>query len=450
MELSKEIVRSRELLDFIENSPSVFHVVENLSKIYDEAGFVRLDERDEWNLSCGQAYYVTRNDSSILAFSIPEDINGAKLMVAATHSDSPTFRIKMNPSMNIEKYVKLNVEKYGGMIMSSWMDRPLSIAGRVVVECSGEEDVEISEHTRKIGRNARLETKLVNIDEDLCMIPNVAIHMNRNMNDGSAYNAQTDMAPLIGLTDGERGFEDLLSEYADVMPEQILAYDLFLYVRERGRILGANHEFIMSPKLDDLQCAYFSSLAMAEVRSDQNINICVAFDNEEVGSGTKQGADSTFLEDVIVRIGESLAFSKERMQQLIAEGFLISADNAHAVHPNHPEKADPTNRPYINGGVVIKSHGGQKYTTDAVSAAKLKLLCKDGQIPVQTFANRSDQAGGSTLGNISTAHVSISSVDIGMPMLAMHSAMETAGTFDNEYVARLFESFFRNGVSEIV
>ena len=431
----KEYVKtSKEMLEFIENSPSCFHAIENIKNRLSDAGFEELAEKNPWEIVPGGKYYVTRNDSSLIAIQIPEggkvqeDING--FHIVASHSDSPTFKVKESPEMMVEEhYVKLNTEKYGGMILSTWMDRALSVAGRIAVK-QGKEIV----------------TGLVNVDKDLLVIPNVAIHMNREMNKGVEYNPQVDMLPLFADYEGEKSKGVLLKKIAkaaDVKAEDILGHDLFLYPREKGRVIGANGEFVMSPRLDDLQCAFASMKAFMESTPKNYINVCAVFDNEEVGSGTKQGADSTFLEDTLLRVSEGLEADRSTFLQWIADSFLISADNAHAVHPNHTEKADPTNRPYLNGGIVIKYHGGQKYTTDAVSAARMKSLCKEAGVPCQTYANRSDVLGGSTLGNISTAHVSVSSVDIGLPQLAMHSAVETAGVKDTEYAVKAFKMFWQ-------
>lgn len=419
---------AREVLDFIEKSPSCFHAVANVKEMLQEQGFTEVKEAQKWELVPGEGYYVTRNDSALIAFRLPEKPARGFHMTAA-HSDSPTFKIKELPEMTVEEhYVKLNTEKYGGMILSTWLDRALSVAGRVVV---------------REGRE--LVTKLVNVDKDLLVIPNVAIHMNREMNQGVAYNPQCDMLPLFAdCSEGKKknAFMKRIAKAAGVKAEDILSHDLFLYPREKGRVLGENGEFLLSPRLDDLQCVFAESRAFCESRPEEYINVCAVFDNEEVGSGTKQGADSTFLEDTLYRIAEGLGLEKGDYLRMIAESFLISADNAHAVHPNHPEKADPTNRPYLNGGIVIKFHGSQKYATDAVSAAKLKGLCEEAHVPYQTYANRSDIAGGSTLGNISTAHVSVSSVDIGLPQLAMHSAVETAGAKDTFYAVEMMKKFF--------
>lgn len=426
--MNEYVKTSKAMLEFIEKSPSCFHAIKNVKEILENNGYQELAESSSWEISVGGKYYVTRNDSSLIAFQIPQQSKG--FHIVASHSDSPTFKVKEAPEMTVEeKYVKLNTEKYGGMILSTWLDRPLSIAGRIAV---------------KDGKS--IVTKLVNIDKDLLVIPNVAIHMNREMNKGVEYNPQVDMLPLFAGCE-EGGSKGMLlrqiAEAADVKAEDILAHDLFLYPREKGRVIGANGEYVMSARLDDLQSVFASVQAFVESSPQNYINVCAVFDNEEVGSGTKQGADSTFLEDVLLRISEGLGVDRSVLLQWIAGSFLISADNAHAVHPNHPEKADPTNRPYLNGGIVIKYHGGQKYTTDAVSAAKMKSLCMEAGVPCQTYANRSDILGGSTLGNISTAHVSVASVDIGLPQLAMHSAMETAGVRDTEYAVKALKVFWQ-------
>lgn len=420
--------QTKELLQFIEKSPTAFHAVENLKEMAEKAGYEVLPEADEWQLTAGGKYIVTRNGSSIAAFSIPKEFSQKKqdvrgFHIVAAHSDSPTYKIKEKPEIKVEgQYVKLNTERYGGMIQNTWLDRPLSAAGRIILK-----------------ENGKIVSRLVNVDKDLLVIPNVAIHMNR---EGTDYNAQTDMLPLYAQAEGKLGFLDTVAKAAGVKALEILAYDLFLYVRDKGRVIGGNGEYILSPRLDDLQCAFSAMKAMTSVEPVSYINVCVVFDNEEVGSSTRQGANSTFLSDLLSRIQEAFGKKDSWLRQKVSESLLISADNAHAVHPNHPEKADPTNRPYLNGGIVIKFHGSQRYTTDAFTAAEMKELCREADVPVQTYTNRSDIAGGSTLGNISTAHVSLPSVDIGLPQLAMHSAVETAGSKDTEYAIRMMSVFF--------
>ena len=416
---------AKKLLKFIEKSPTAFQAVTEMTKRLDKEGFEELKEEDHWKLKKGGNYYVTRNHSAIIAFSIPQKPVW-KFHIMASHSDSPSLKIKENPEIEVENaYIKLNVERYGGMILSPWFDRPLSVAGRLIVRQDG-----------------KIREKMVTVDRDLLVIPNLAIHMNREVNDGYKYNVQKDMLPLYS-GNGEKGkFLDMIAAEAEVRPEDVLGHDLFLYNRMPGTVWGARNEFISSPRLDDLQSAFALTKAFTESTPAEYINICAVFDNEEVGSGTRQGADSTFLADVLDRITEGLLADHSTYLRWIADSFLISADNAHAVHPNHPEKADPTNRPYLNGGIVIKFHGSQKYTTDGISAAKMKDYCERAKVPYQTYANRSDIAGGSTLGNISTAHVSVSSVDIGLPQLAMHSAVETAGMMDTEYAVRALKEFW--------
>ena len=388
-------------------------------------GFQQLKEDEKWNLEVNHSYFTMRNSSSVIAFTIPENArNGYRIM--ASHSDSPTFKIKENPEMAVEKkYVKLNVERYGGMLCAPWFDRPLSIAGRVITEENGE-----------------LVTHLVNVDRDLVLIPNLAIHMNREVNDGYKYNAQKDMLPLYGDITAKDTFMKTIAEAAGVKEESILGHDLFLYNRQPGTIWGASNEFVSSGRLDDLQCAFSSLQGFLRGDKKEHISLFCLLDNEEVGSGTKQGAASTFLYDTLMRINASLDLTYEDYLVNLAKGFMISADNAHAIHPNHTDMADPVNRPYLNEGIVIKFNANQKYCTDGVSAAMFKSLCKKAGVPYQTFTNRSDILGGSTLGNISNTKVALNTVDIGLPQLAMHSPYETAGVKDTWYLIQAVEKFY--------
>lgn len=416
---------ARELLKFIEESPTAFHAVHEMGRRLLEAGFCKLSEREQWNLVPGGKYFVTRNHSALIAFSIPEEVPYS-FHIMASHSDSPSFKIKENPEMTVEKaYIKLNVEKYGGMQMASWFDRPLSVAGRIVVKENGE-----------------LKERLICVKRDLLMIPSLAIHMNREVNEGYRYNAQKDMLPLYGMETAEGSFMETIAESAQVRKEDILGYDLFLYNRMPGSIWGADREFLSCGRLDDLQCAFASLEGFLKGNRQKHMAIHCVMDNEEVGSGTRQGAASTFLKDTLMRINAGLGRSYEDYLRTLSGSFMISADNAHAVHPNYSEKADPVNRPVLNRGIVIKYNANQKYCTDAVSAAVFKQLCEEAEVPFQTFVNRSDMLGGSTLGNISNEQVAVCTVDIGLPQLAMHSSYETAGVKDTYYLCRAAEQFF--------
>ena len=421
-----------ELFQFIENSPSCFHAIETIRKKLNDEGFIELVEGRSWQIEKGKKYYVTRNLSSIIAFKIPEN-DFKNFHIVASHSDSPTFKIKENAEIEVNnKYVKLNTEKYGGMICSTWFDRPLSIAGRILVK---EGNV--------------VKTHLVNIDKDLVIIPNLAIHMNRAVNDGYKYNAQIDMLPLYGDNTSKGSLMKTVAQSVGVEEDSILGTDLFLYNRMRGTKIGANSEYISSPRLDDLECAYASLSAFLSETNSNSASVYCVFDNEEVGSGTKQGADSTLLYDVLRRINMCLGNSEEDYYKLIASSFMISADNAHALHPNYSDKSDPTNKVYINDGIVIKYNANQKYTTDAVSASIFKSICDSVNVPYQTFTNRSDILGGSTLGNISNAHVSLNTIDIGLAQLAMHSTYETAGAKDVTYLIDAIKAFYNTSIEQV-
>ena len=416
---------AEKLLAFIRKSPTAFHAVDTMRKTLADQGFQELSEKDYWKLTPGGRYMVTRNNSALIAFSIPEDAP-RRFHIMASHSDSPTFKIKENPEITVEKaYVKLNVEKYGGMLMSPWFDRPLSVAGRVIVSEGGE-----------------IREKLIDIDRDLLMIPSLAIHMNREVNSGYSYNPQKDLLPLYGTAGTEETFSKTLAEAAGVREEEILSHDLFLYSRTRGAVWGAEKEFISAGRLDDLQCAFASMEGLLSGEKKKSIAVHCVMDNEEVGSGTKQGAASTFLKDTLLRINSGLGRTYEEYLMSLADSFMISADNAHAIHPNYTDMADPVNRPLLNKGIVIKYNANQKYCTDAVSAARFKELCNRAEVPYQTFVNRSDMAGGSTLGNISNTQVPVNTVDIGLPQLAMHSPYETAGVKDTLSLVKAAELFF--------
>ena len=419
------IETTEKLLDFIEKSPTAFQAVDEMQKRLTENGFEVLSEKEYWKLVPGGKYLVTRNNSALIAFCIPEK-ESRVFHIMASHSDSPSFKIKENPEIKVDNsYVKLNVEKYGGMLMAPWFDRPLSVAGRVIIR-----------------RNDGLEEKLVDIKRDLVMIPNLAIHMNREANNGVAYNPQKDLQPLFAAGNTDRTLLEIIAEQTGVKKEDIISHDLFLYNRMLGTIWGADKEFVSSARLDDLQCAFASMEGLLRAQNYESIAVHCVMDNEEVGSGTKQGAASTFLKDTLLRINMGLGRTYEEYLMTLAGSFMVSADNAHALHPNYTDKTDPTNHPVLNKGIVIKFNANQKYCTDAVSAAIFKELCTKAGVPYQTFVNRSDIAGGSTLGNISNTQVPMNTVDIGLPQLAMHSPYETAGVKDTEYLVRAAEELF--------
>lgn len=410
---------AKKLLKFIQKSPTAFQAVEEMSQRLQKEGFKELKEEKHWDLKAGGNYFVTRNHSAVIAFSIPKK-PAWKFHIMASHSDSPALKIKENPEMEVEKaYIKLNVERYGGMLLAPWFDRPLSVAGRLIVRKNGE-----------------IQEKLVAVDKDLLVIPNLAIHMNREVNDGYKYNVQKDMLPLYSDYDGKGSFMKLMAAEADVAEEDILGHDLFLYDRTPGTVWGANEEFISAPRLDDIQCAFASLEGFLRGERKESIAVHCVLDNEEVGSTTKQGAASTFLKDTLMRINMGLGRTQEEYLMTLADSFMVSADNAHALHPNHTDKTDPVNRPVLNGGIVIKYNANQKYCTDGVSAAIFKDICDRAEVPYQTFVNRSDMAGGSTLGNISNTQVPVKTVDIGLAQLAMHSVYETTGAKDTESLAK--------------
>ena len=419
----------QELFDFIQQSPSCFHVIENVKKQLTEQGFEELCENKNWQIKEGGKYFVTRNLSSVIAFKVPTK-DFKSFHIVASHSDSPTFKIKDHPEQMVKgKYVQLNTERYGGMIYSTWFDRPLSIAGRALVKTE-----------------TGVATKLLNIDRDLLVIPNLAVHMDRTVNDGMKYNPQVNLLPLYGDAASKDTFNKLVAEACGTAEENIISTDLFLYNRTAPTVWGAHNEYMSCAKLDDLECAFSSLKAFLKGENSQSISVCAIFDNEEVGSSTKQGANSTFMYDILHRINENLGRTEEQYHTAVASSFMLSADNAHALHPNHPAISDPTNPVYLNEGIVIKHNANQKYTTDAVSSAIFQKMCEEKNVPYQHFVNRSDVAGGSTLGNIANTHVSLNTVDIGMAQLAMHSSYETAGVLDLDYMIAGMEAFYNNAV----
>lgn len=407
----------RNLCDFLDASPSVYHAAANVAAMLEGAGFVRLSEGEKWALNKGGKYYFTRGGSAVMAFQIPEgDPQG--FLMTASHCDRPTFKVKESPELT-GTYTRLAVERYGGMIMSSWLDRPLSIAGRALVE------------TEK-----GIESRLVSIDKDLLMIPSVAIHMDRTVNDGKKWNPAVDMLPLMGGKDSAGKLEKLIEETAG---GKLLGSDLYLCIRQKAAVWGMDAEYISSAALDDLECVWGCTRGFLAAQGSGAISVLCVFDSEEVGSNSVQGAASTILSDTLARISEALGLD---LRQELSRSFLVSADNAHAIHPNHPEYADPKNAPVLGGGVVLKFNAAQRYTTDGISAAIFRKVCRKADVPVQTFFNRADLMGGSTLGHISLNHVSVPTADIGLPQLAMHSAYETAATADALHLEKAMTAFY--------
>lgn len=417
----------RDLMNFLDSSVTMFHAINECEKVLQNCGYIYLPENEKWNIRAGK-YYTKRNSSSLIAFDIA---NGDyHFQISAAHSDSPTFKLKDRPIIESNGYLKLNVEAYGGMIDATWLDKPLTLAGRVMVDTG-----------------CGIETRLLHIDKDLLIIPNVPIHFNREINKGFAFNNQVDMLPVFSAGNlSEADFYKMLAKELGVKPEAILAKDLYLVNRQKAAVIGYDNELISSGRLDDLECVYTSLLGFIEAMNNDHINVFAVFDNEEVGSVTKQGAMSTFLVSTLNRINKALGKSDEDYYRAIAKSMLISCDNAHAIHPNHPELFDVKNRPVLNKGIAIKESANQKYTTDAFSRAVLKKILDNKNIPYQTFANRSDIIGGSTLGNLSNTAVSMNAVDIGLPQLAMHSAYETAGAKDVEYAIEALRAFFETNI----
>ncbi len=413
---------NQELFTMIEASPTPFHAVDYVARQLSQAGFLPLSEADDWSLTPGKGYYVTRNGASIIAFRVPEgDFTG--FMMSAAHLDSPTFKIKENAELP-GTYVRLSTERYGGSIASTWLDRPLSVAGRLLVRTE-----------------YGVKSVLCDLGDPMAIIPNVAIHQNPTANDGMNYNAAVDLVPLIGMKGMEKNFKTMAAEVCGVAVEDILSADLYLYLKQPGYEWG---DFISAPKLDDLQCAYACMKGFLDAKPGKAMPVLCLFDNEEVGSHTKHGAAGTFLADVLTRTCEALGTDYRRK---VAQSFLLSCDNAHAEHPNHPEHADRAHAVYPNAGIVVKHHASQSYATDAISASLFRLVCEAAGVPIQHFANRADKRSGGTLGNIANTQVSIHTIDIGLAQFAMHSSFETAGAKDTEYMAKALAAYYEKAIT---
>ncbi len=426
----------RQFFEFLDAALSPFHAVREAAQRMEQEGFHPLSEMAEWNLQSGERYYVTRNESSIIAFRMPEEKPEFYHLTAA-HSDSPTYRIKKT-KMEGKYYARAETEGYGGMIHASWLDRPLGMAGRVTVRTA-----------------EGVRTQLVSPDRDMFVIPNLSVHMNREINKGYAYNPQIDMQPVYGSE--EKDIHALIAEESNVSPADILDMDVVLTVRQKACQVGVDKEFYMAHGIDDLGCAYaslngFLSACRRQTdkqNSGRKINFWCMFDNEEVGSGTRQGAMGSFLPDVVSRIERALDMSEEERAAARNSSLLLSADNAHATHPNLPAKTDSEYPVVLNGGIVIKYNASQRYTTTGMTAAVFSELCKEKGIPIQRFANRADAPGGSTLGNLLSHQFSVPMIDIGLPQLAMHSAVETAGCKDLPYMTEAVAAFYQSEIHQI-
>ena len=408
------------LIDFLNKSVNEYLAVENICKILDEAGFTYLDPSKKWALEKGGNYYLVKDQSSVIAFKIGLKFENKGFNIVASHLDSPCLKIKQNGVISIRNNTVLNTEVYGGPILQTWFDRPLSLAGRVII---------------KEGNS--LVSKIVNIEEDLFIIPTAAIHLKKEF----TTNPQKDLLPLASLTKYEN-INEILEKLLGIEKEKIVSFDLSVYNRDKAKLVGLEKELLVSPRIDNLECAYTSLQAFINSVNEEKVNVYAAFNNEEVGSNTKQGADSTFLYDVLRRIVKD----EEELNINLANSFLVSADNAHAQHPNYMELSDSTNYVVMNQGIVIKHNSNQRYTTDGVSSAIMISICEKANVPFQHYTNRSDQRGGGTLGAISSSHVSIHSVDIGLPQLSMHSANETAGAKDMEFMVKALEEFYKSNL----
>ena len=401
----------QKLFDFIESCPTACHTAATVGRMLEEAGFTQLQETEPWALEPGRGYFTTRGMSALIAFRVPKKDFRA-FSIVAPHGDSPSFKVKESPELRGEGFTRLNTEVYGGALPKRWVDRPLSVAGRLALRTA-----------------TGVKAKLVDIPRDLLIIPGLAPHLDRELaNQSAAPDLQKETLPLLG------------AEKKDV-----LSHDLYLYVRQRGTVLGTGEELIAAPRLDDLECVFSAVTAFLQSENPENATVCAIFDNEETGSLTRQGADSTLLADVLSRVCQAMGKGEEEKLRAIQGGFLLSADNAHGAHPNYPEKSDPTNRCRLNGGVVVKH--STRYASDAVTAAVFQRICEKAGVPTQAYYNNSKLAGGSTLGNISGSHVSIPTVDIGLAQLSMHSPVETAGARDLGYMVAAMAAFYRSAVT---
>lgn len=425
-----------DLAAFLDASPVNFWAVRTVADHLTAAGFTELDMRDKWDLKPGAKHFVTKNGSAIFAFIVGSDTAAAPFKIISAHSDSPGFRVKPNCEMLCDgNIVKLNTEVYGGPILYTWFDRPLSLAGRVIIRSDN---------------LLQPESRLVRFDRHLLTIPHLAIHFNRAVNEGNPLSKQKDMLPVLGRVSDPAQAKGLVlrlvAEKLGVKPDDILDYDLSLFDTTRASVVGLNGEYITSGRIDDLSMVHAAMCALLDTRdiADSSTRVMAIFDNEETGSGTKQGAGSPMLDYILRRIVASAPGSTEEdYLRVVASSFMISADDAHGVHPNYVEKQDPTNHPTLGGGPVVKINANCKYMTDADSAAVFRTLCERAGVPCQYFVNHSDVAGGSTLGNILTSQIPLRGVDVGAAIWAMHSVRETASLSDHAAMISAFTEFYK-------
>lgn len=413
---------NKRLLDFISLSPTGYQAVEESCRLLEEAGFKALDLSEKWQLQKGCGYYVTQNMSSLIAFRVPEE-GFAPFAIAESHCDSPAFRIKRGAEVKSDRYLQLNTEIYGGPVLCTWFDRPLTAAGRL-----------------SIRTESGVESRAVFIKRPLFVIPTLAPHLNREINNGYKFAANKDMLPLMGSVQTEGKLLELLAEEAGCEKDDILAWDLYAVNLEKGYSFGVEEEYLASPRIDNLSSVFASVDALINCKPCGMIPMAVVFNKEEIGSTGRDGAESTFLSDVAQAIAESLGATSGDLRRAVAGSFALSADNGHAVHPNHPEKSDPCDRSYLGGGIMIKQ--SPAYSTDGFSAAVFKAVCEKADVPVQFYSNRADMRGGSTLGNISIAQFTVPTVDIGLPQLGMHSSCEVVGKDDPARMEKAMETFF--------
>ena len=422
---NEEIKNVNDLISFINESPNAFFAIDNAKKELLKAGYIELNESSPNKIKKGDKIFFIRNETTLVALNIGKKANHS-FNAIASHVDSPSFKIKPESDSKTDIYNRINLAPYGGMLASTWLDRPLSIAGRVLLD-----------------KGDSIESTLINLKDLTVLIPNLCIHFNREANNGYAYNMAIDLQAFISQEKEGEPLKDLLAKRLKVSKEEIINFDLFVYNKEEGINWGIDKEYISSPRLDDLECVFASLKAFKENDNDKSINVLYLADNEEVGSSSRQGADSDFLKSILTRTCRDLGFDYE---QSIASSFLISADNAHAVHPNKANITDADNKAYMNKGIAIKFNAAQTYTSDALSSAIFQKICKRANAPYQFFTNRSDIRGGSTLGNILLNHISFNSVDVGLPQLAMHSSFETSGSKDLIYAIKAFGEFYSSSI----